>query len=99
MNSTTLLRHSANATFQTVAGEAIVIHLQTGAYYSLNEVGTVFWEMLDGAKTIQDCAAKIAEEYNAPVEDVTNDLIEIAGELVKEGLAEEVNDEQWAMRQ
>ena len=89
MNALTRLRHSANATFQSVAGEAILIHLRTGNYYSLNEVGTVFWEMLDGARTIRDCAEKIAQEYDAPPEQVEADLLEIAGDLAREGLADE----------
>ena len=90
MNVSSRLRRSANATFEKVAGEAIVIHLQTGAYYSLNEVGTVFWEMLDGMKTIGDCAARIAGEYDAPADAVTSDLLEISSALLKEGLAETV---------
>ena len=89
MNRDSRLRHTADATFQTVAGEAIVIHLKSGAYYSLNEVGTVFWEMLDGVKTLQDCARHIGQEYDAPVEQIEADLLEIAGELAKEGLIEE----------
>ena len=88
MNASTRLRHSANAAFETVAGEAILIHLQTGVYYSLNEVGTVFWEMLDGVKTIGDCAAQIAGEYDAPAEAIAADLLEISVDLVKEDLAE-----------
>lgn len=90
MNANSRLRHSANATFQSVAGEAILIHLKTGTYYSLNEVGTVFWEMLDGARTLGECAAKIAGEYNAPTEQVEADLMDVAKDLVKENLAEEV---------
>lgn len=84
------LRHSPDATYQTVAGEAILIHLKTGVYYSLNEVGTVFWKMLDGARTIADCAAAIAAEYAAPLDVVTADLLDVAADLVKEGLAETI---------
>ncbi len=87
MDAQTKLQHSANATFQVVADEAIVIHLQTGVYYSLNEVGTAFWNMLDGQLTIGECADRIAAEYNAPTEVVLADLLEISGELTAEGLA------------
>jgi hypothetical protein len=80
------LQRSPNATFQVVADEAILIHLQSGVYYSLNEVGTVFWQMLDGQLSLQDCAAKIAAEYDAPQEVILGDLDELAGELMKEGL-------------
>ena len=88
MDAASRLRHTENATFQTVNDETILIHLHTGVYYTLDEVGTVFWNMLDGARTIAECAAAIAAEYNAPVEVVTADLLEISADLVEEGLAE-----------
>ena len=86
MDPSTRLQRSPNATFQVVADEAILIHLQTGVYYSLNEVGTVFWQMLDGQRSLQDCAAQIAADYDAPQETILSDLNELAGELLKEGL-------------
>lgn len=88
MDANARLRHSANATYQTIEGEAVLIHLQTGDYYSLNDVGTSFWKLLDGARTVGDCAAKIAAEYSAPMEVVTADLLELAADLAKEGLVE-----------
>ena len=87
MDAHTRLHHSPNATFQEVAGEAILIHLQTGVYYSLNDVGTAFWNLLDGQRTITDCATTIAAEYSAPAEMVLSDLLELAADLTKEGLA------------
>ena len=88
MDTSLRLRHSPNATFQNVADEAILIHLQTGVYYSLNEVGAAYWNMLDGTRTIADCATSIAVEYAAPPEVIAADLLEISADLVKEGLAE-----------
>ncbi len=90
MDVTTRLRRSAQATYEIIEGEATVIDLRTGVYYTLNEVGTAFWNMLDGTKTIADCAAAIAAEYNAPLEVVTADLLEISADLVNEGLVEKV---------
>jgi len=86
MDTSIRLRHSPNATFQ--ADVAILIHAQTSVYYSLNEVGTVFWNMLDGTRTIADCATAIAAEYAAPPEVIAADLLEISADLMKEGLAE-----------
>jgi Coenzyme PQQ synthesis protein D (PqqD) len=86
LQSNSRIQHSPNATFQVVAGEAILIHLQTGVYYSLNDVGTTFWNMMDGQRTIDQCADAIAAEYNAPREVVLGDLSELADELAAEGL-------------
>lgn len=87
MDAQTRLCHSPDATFQIVAGEAILIHLQTGHYYSLNDVGTRFWELLDGQRSVADCATVIAGEYNAPGTVILSDLLELAADLHKEGLA------------
>ena len=87
MEAETRLQRSPDATFQVVADEAILIHLQTGVYYSLNDVGTTFWNLLDGQRTIGDCADQIAAEYNAPRDEVLRDLIELADGLTAEGLA------------
>jgi hypothetical protein len=87
VNADTRLSHTAEATFQEVAGEAILIHLNTGVYYSLNEVGTSFWNLLDGQRSIAACADLIAAEYDAPREVILADLLELSADLVKEGLA------------
>ena len=87
MEADTRVQHSPNATFQIVADEAILIHLNTGVYYSLNEVGTSFWNMLDGQRTIGECADAIAAEYDAPRDVILSDLIELANELAAEDLA------------
>ena len=90
MDGQSRLRHSPNATYQVVADEAILIHLKTGVYYSLNEVGTSFWQLMDGIRSIQDCASTLAQEYAAPVDVIESDLAEVATDLVREGLAEVV---------
>jgi len=87
LEANTRVQHSPNATFQIVADEAILIHLNTGVYYSLNDVGTSFWNMMDGQRTIDECADAIAQEYSAPREVVLADLLELANELAAEDLA------------
>jgi hypothetical protein len=87
LEADTRIQHSPNATFQIVADEAILIHLNSGVYYSLNDVGTSFWNLMDGQRTIAECAGAIAAEYGAPREVVLSDLIELANDLAAEDLA------------
>jgi hypothetical protein len=90
IDSLSRLRRSTDASYQVVAGEAIVIHLKTGVYYSLNEVGTAFWGLIDGKLTIADCAQRVSElivEDRPPLDVITADLAEIGGRLVRENLA------------
>lgn len=90
MDPQTRLQHSANATYQVVANEAILIHMITGVYYSLNEVGTSFWQLMDGMRSLAECASALAKEYDAPVEVIQSDIIIVAEDLVREKLAEVV---------
>lgn len=92
MNGNTIIQQSSNATFQTVAGEAILIRMDTGTYYSLNAIGTEFWEMLDGQKTITDHATVIANKYEVDVPMVTADMVELSESLLAEKLVDVVSD-------
>ncbi len=83
------LQRSPDASYQMVADEAIVINLKTGVYYSLNEVGTAFWNLLDGTRTIADCAQVIADqivEDKPPLDVITSDVLELAQHLYVERL-------------
>ena len=86
MHVTDILNRSSNANYEKVGDEAIVINLSTGAYYSLNDTGTIFWELIDGRRTIADCARQIAREYEVEASLVEDDLLELAAEFKQEGL-------------
>lgn len=86
MTPETILSRSPKATYEVVAGEAILIHLDTGAYFSLNAIGTEFWQMLDGQQTIHDHATTLATQYGVDVPMVVADLLELANKMVPEDL-------------
>lgn len=86
MNPNTVLTRSDDVTFQVVADEAILIRLDTGTYFSLNKVGTQFWQMLDGQQTIGQHAAAVANQYQVDGAMVTADFVELAAKLAAEKL-------------
>lgn len=86
MKLTDVLKRNPAAAHQSVGEEAIIINLNTSTYYSLNDTGTVFWELIDGRRTIADCAAAIAREYEVAAAEVEADLLELAEEFQQEGL-------------
>ena len=88
MDAVTKLKRSDNVAFQTVAGEAILIRLDTGTYFSLNKIGTEFWEMLDGQRTIEQHAMLLANKSNQIVQSAVAGLNELAEKISKEYDAE-----------
>ena len=86
LNKDSILQRAESVTFEVVADEAILIDINTGTYFSLNEVGTEFWEMLDGVQTIAQHAATIAAKYEVESSMVVDDLLELANEMAKDNL-------------
>jgi len=84
LNAQTRLRRSPNVTHQSVAGEAILIRLDTGTYFSLNRIGTEFWDMLDGQRTIEQHAVGLAEKNNRIVQSAVDGLHALADRLGNE---------------
>ncbi len=82
----TILSRSEHASYEVVAGEAILIDPNSGTYFSLNAVGTQFWERIDGAQTIQQHADVIAEKYSVAVSQVVTDLVELADSMASNEL-------------
>ena len=89
MDVNTKLRRSPDTTFQVVAEEAVLIHLDTGTYFSLNRIGTEFWQMLDGQQTIEQHAAALAQKYNVDQARVAADLLRLAEKMAADNLVDQ----------
>jgi hypothetical protein len=90
LDAQTTLSRSEQVTHQIVAEEAILINLTTGTYFSLNKIGTEFWEMLDGQQTIQQHAETLAKKYSVEVAMVASDLLELADKMAIDHLVETI---------
>ncbi len=72
--------------FRIIDGEAVLLHLDNGVYYTLNEVGSMAWELFDGVTSSEAIVATITEEYEVDTETVREDLRELLKDLATEGL-------------
>ncbi|MGB1250823.1 MAG: PqqD family protein [Candidatus Promineifilaceae bacterium] len=86
LTQTSILQRSDSASYEVVAGEAILIDINTGTYFSLNKIGTEFWEMIDGTQSILAQATVVAGKYDVDVAMVSADLLEIAEKMAADGL-------------
>lgn len=82
-----ILARSNRVSFEVIEGQVVLLHLDQGNYYYLNEVGTDFWLSLDGRMTIDQQAQLIGANYEALQAAVLQDLLALAQELVEKGLA------------
>lgn len=59
-------------------GEAVLLHLDSGAYHELNPMGAAIWDCLDGSRTTHD----VAQHLRALLEDPPADLDEVIVEFL-----------------
>ena len=75
------------------AGETVILLTpDSGEYFTLNEVGGRIWELADGSRTVSEIAGALAGEYDAPVEEIRADALELLGELAEERLVSDDRD-------
>lgn len=82
--------------FETLDGEAVLLNLETGIYFTLNDTGTRIWELLgehDG--DLEEVRRTMLEEYEVEPEALDADLEELIAELEARRL---VNVERFATR-
>ena len=70
-------------------GEAVIINLGTGVYYSLDRVGAVIWELIERGHRLDDIAAAVAAGYGVPSAVAQTDTLRLAAELLSEDLVVE----------
>ncbi len=69
-------------------GDSIILNVRTGKYYSLNSVGSRFWELIETPVTIESIHNTFLDEYNADSELIQKDVYLLIHKLVNAGLVE-----------
>lgn len=66
----------------------ILLDPASGEYFTLDDVGGRIWELCDGSRTVDQIAAVLADEYDAPVDRIRADALELLTELRESQLVE-----------
>jgi pyrroloquinoline quinone biosynthesis protein D len=71
---------------QEAQGQTVLLRLDDGGYYALDEVGAMIWELCDGERAVAEIVATLCAEFDAPEATVTADVLEFIGDLRRERL-------------
>jgi hypothetical protein len=82
----TIPRRAERVLAQRTADTLVLLDVDGGEYYTLDEVGARVWELCDGSLTVTQVASKLAEEFDAPLEEIRGDVKELLAELADEKL-------------
>ena len=71
---------------QEAHGQTVLLRLEDGGYYALDEVGAMIWELCDGGRAVGEIVALLCEEFDAPEAVVQADVLEFIDDLRRERL-------------
>jgi hypothetical protein len=69
-----------------IDGEAILINLVSGTYYSMDGVGAEIWSWIEAGHALESIAAAIESRYSPTRETAESDLLSLARQLLAEEL-------------
>ena len=89
-NEARFLRRSDCVT-REIAGETIIVPVRGNvgdldSIYTLNEVGTKVWRLLDGSQSVGQVVEAVCNEYEVSSEEATRDVMVLLGSLQEAGL-------------
>ena len=64
----------------------ILLDLQSGDYFEVDEIGVAVWKMLDGKTSLEQVASRLATKYSAPEQTILKDIARFIAELRKRKL-------------
>jgi hypothetical protein len=72
-----------------IEGELIIVPLAAGIgdledeLYTLNDSGKAVWSLLDGGRSLKQVVQALSDEYEAPLEEIEQDVLGLVGELAR----------------
>jgi hypothetical protein len=71
---------------RVIDGEAIIINLATGSYYSMTDAGGLVWASIERRCSVEEIAAHMTAAYDVSLERARADLLDLSAELVRCGV-------------
>lgn len=74
--------------FRELVSETVLLNIDTGQYHGMDETGSRFFEVLRDCDSLESAVTTLVSEFEAPREQIRDDLIGYCSELVTRGLIE-----------
>lgn len=72
--------------FRELEGEAVILNLESGVYFGLDEVGTRIWQFLVESPRLRDVHRHMLAEFDVAPDTLERDLLAFAAALSAKGL-------------
>jgi coenzyme PQQ biosynthesis protein PqqD len=80
------IRRQDGVLAQEARGQTVLLRLEDGGYYALDDVGARIWELCDGSRAVGQIVDILSSEFDAPEAIVRADVLEFIDDLRRERL-------------
>jgi hypothetical protein len=86
----TLLRQHPDQVSAEADGEVLMMHIETGTYYELNEVASFIWTQISEPKRVAEITAAIQAEFEVEEARCQDDALSFLKSMIEDGVVEVV---------
>ncbi len=81
MRNDSIIEKSPNSIESSIDGEVVLLNLDNNEYYSMDEVGSDIWKILDKAHTLDEIISRLQEIYDVDRETCMKDSLKFLKQL------------------
>lgn len=78
--------NSPNVIHEIIDGEAVLVNMENGSYYSIDSVGAVVWDYIERGLSSSQIVEAISEQYAGERADITTGIEQLIDDLQSEQL-------------
>ena len=86
MSQPGVLRVADDVIGEILDGEAVLLHLKTGRYFTLNRSGTRIWQLIEQHASLEDVQNALCSEFDVDGDTARADIAELVARLENKGL-------------
>ena len=84
------VRRQEGVITQEARGQTMLLRLDDGGYYAIDEVGAAIWGLCDGVRPVGEIVSMLCAEFDAPEATIQADVLEFVEDLRRERLLVDV---------
>ena len=93
LGRSSVVRVAGHVLHHELEGESVLLNVENGSYYGLNETGTLIWSLLDQAKDLGAVQDRLKSDYEVDAETIWDDLTGLIGEMLDRNLVRVVGSD------
>lgn len=87
LNLETRLETVPSVVTRGVGTDTMLLDLESGTYFGLDPVGSEIWHAIEANQSLGEACDRLHAQYEVTREQLEQDVLALAGQLVEKGLA------------